>query len=146
MTTMTDTSLRITKIISATPDKVFEAWTNPEIMSKWNAPEGIDNIACSSNLTVGGLFEIIMTNDEGVLHTAHGSYLEIDRPNKLVYTWDWREEAYKMDIETVITVEFNAVGETTEVIMTHDLFPNREATEGHEQGWSSCLNRLERLF
>lgn len=146
MTTITDTSLRITKLIAATPEQVFEAWTNPDIMAKWSAPEGINQIDCTSSLEVGGSYEIVMTNDEGLLHTAFGSYLEIDRPNRLVYTWDWREEAFKMDVDTVITVEFNALGDSTEVIMTHDLFPNREMSEAHEQGWSSCLNRLERLF
>jgi uncharacterized protein YndB with AHSA1/START domain len=146
MTTITDTTLTISRIIQASPERVFEAWTNPEIMAKWSAPEGVDQIECNSNFHVGGQYQIKMINPEGRVHTAVGSYLQIQRPNKLVYTWDWLEDQLRMNIDTVITVEFNPIGETTEVILTHDLFPNREMAEGHNQGWSSSLNRLERLF
>ena len=45
-----------------------------------------------------------------------------------------------------ITVEFNDLGDSTEVVLKHELFPDAEATANHEKGWTSCLNRLERLF
>lgn len=144
--TITDSSLRISRIIPASPEQVFEAWTNPEIMSKWCAPEGIDTIDCISDLKVGGRYEIKMTNPEGGLHTAVGTYREISRPDRLVYTWDWVEEEFKMNVATLITVEFNSMGDATEVVMTHDLFPNREMSEAHGQGWASCFNRLKGIF
>ncbi len=48
--------------------------------------------------------------------------------------------------ETLVTVEFNDLDGSTEVVLTHELFPNAEAKSSHEEGWTSCLNRLERLF
>ncbi len=45
-----------------------------------------------------------------------------------------------------MTVEFNDLGGSTEVVLTHERFPNVEAKTGHEEGWTGCLNRLERLF
>ena len=146
MTTVTDTTVSITRIISASPTDVFEAWTNPTIMAKWCAPEGIEHIECTTDLKVGGSYQLKMSNPEGGFHTAYGTYNVIERPHRLEYTWDWQEDDYKMGIATIIRVEFRPMGESTEVVLTHDLFPAREAADGHEQGWTSCLNRLEGLF
>jgi len=146
MTTATATSLHITRIIPAPIDKVFDAWTRPEILAKWSAPEGIEHITYDVDLRVGGAYRLVMRNPEGGEHTAIGTYVEIDRPNKLAYTWDWVEEEYHMDVDTLVTVEFNAVGETTEIVLTHERFPAEEAVQGHNEGWTSCLNRLEQLF
>jgi uncharacterized protein YndB with AHSA1/START domain len=145
-TETTATSLRISRIIPAPIEKVFEAWTKPEILSKWAAPEGINHITYDVDLRVGGAYTLVMRSDEGELHTAVGEYREIDRPHRLVYTWDWKEDGYRMDVETLVTVEMKSVGDATEVLLTHELFPAEEAVAGHGEGWTSCLNRLEGIF
>ena len=145
-TETTSTSLRITRIIPAPIEKVFDAWTRPELLSKWAAPEGINHISYEVDLKVGGAYTLVMRNDEGALHTAVGEYREINAPNRLVYTWDWVEDAYRMDVETLVTVELSRVGEATEVVLTHELLPVEDAVHGHNEGWQSCLNRLESLF
>ena len=144
--TTTDTMLRISRIIAASQEEVFEAWTNPELVAKWSAPEGIVEIESEIDLNVGGSYTLKMINAEGGVHTAVGEYLEIDRPNKLVYTWDWIEDDHRMGVATIVNVEFSAVGEATEVTITHDLFPGKEATEGHLFGWISCIGRLVSMF
>ena len=63
----------------------------------------------------------------------------------MVYSWDCKEEESQMG-DTLVTVEFNAMGETTEVVITHEFFPNDEVRDGHDMGWTSCLNQLEQLF
>jgi uncharacterized protein YndB with AHSA1/START domain len=60
----------------------------------------------------------------------------------LVYTWSWEQADHDVG-ETLVTVDFNDKGGSTEVVLTHERFPNPEAKEAHEQGWGSCLNRLE---
>ncbi len=145
-TTTTTSSLQMTRIIPAAIEEVFEAWTNPEILSRWSAPEGIEHISYDVDLRVGGAYTLVMKTPEGQLHTAVGTYKEINAPHRLVYTWDWVEEDYHMGIETVVTVELSAIGEHTEVLLTHELFPAEEAVQGHSEGWTSCLNRLEGLF
>jgi uncharacterized protein YndB with AHSA1/START domain len=143
MSTDTGTTLRLSRVIKASREKVFEAWTQPEHMKKWSCPEGMNVGDAQVDLTVGGRYLIRMESPEGKVHTAVGIYREIEKPSRLVYTWDWQEESIG---ETIVTVEFNEVGESTEVMLSHELFPNGEAKVGHEEGWTSCLNRLERLF
>ncbi len=144
MSTETTSTLRLTRIIAASTEEVFEAWTNPELMMKWSAPKGADIASVTVDLKVGGEFKIHMSGENGN-HVAYGIYQEIDRPNRLVYTWDWENPDNHMG-GTLITVEFNAVGDSTEVIMTHDLLPTEEVMEAHNQGWISCFDRLEILF
>ncbi len=145
MNTQTGISLKLSRVIKADPDTVFQAWTEPEQDKQWSAPEGMTVALAELDLTVGGRHHIRMKNEEGKEFNAVGVYREIDRPKRLSYTWQWQEKEHDAG-ETLITVEFNDLGGSTEVIMTHDLFPSVEAKEGHEQGWASCLNRLERMF
>lgn len=145
MSTDTGTSLRLTRVVKADRDRVFEAWTVPDHLRRWACPEGSQVEDAYVDLTEGGRYRIRMRGPEGQVHTAFGVYREIDRPNKLVYTWDWEEKDHQVG-ETLVTVEFNDLGGSTEVVLTHELFPNAEAMKAHSEGWNSCLDRFERLL
>lgn len=145
MSTETSTSLRVSRVINAAPDAVFRAWTESAQLRQWSCPEGATVADVRVDLSVGGRYQIRMRGAEGQEHTAYGIYREIDPPRRLVYTWDWEEEEYRVG-ETLVTVEFTDLGGKTDVVVTHELFPNTEAKASHEEGWSSCLNRLARMF
>ena len=144
MTTLTAGTLKVARTIKATPEVVFAAWTRPEQMKHWSAPEGMDVAIAEVDLTEGGRFHIQMKNTEGGEHNARGVYREIERPSRLVYTWSWDE--YPEAGESLITVEFRAVDEGTEVTMVHSGLPTEELVKEHEGGWTSCLNRLEKIY
>lgn len=145
MAVETKMTLRLTRVINAEIEAVFHAWTDPEMMKQWSAPDGAEIPFVSVDLIVGGEYKITMNSAKGGTHTAFGTYQEIKQPTRLVYTWDWEEEEMRMG-PTLVTVEFNALGEKTEVIITHELFPTEEIMEGHSEGWSSCLDRLVSIF
>lgn len=141
----TETSLSIARVIPATRDRVFRAWTEPEHMRHWACPEGAEITRVAVDLSVGGAFSIEMRGEDGRRFTAFGRYREIEVPSRLVYTWDWKQPEHAVG-ETVVTVTFNDLGESTEVVVAHDLFPSSAAADGHRQGWSSCLDRFGRLL
>ena len=143
MTAQTTRTLQITRVIAATPETVFDAWTQPEHIKKWCAPKGMEVPISEVDLTVGGHFVLQMQSAEGTKHTARGVYREIDRPNRLVYTWAWDE--HPEHGESLITVEFAAVEGGTEVTMTQSGLPTDKSATEHESGWTSCLSRLEAL-
>lgn len=145
MTTQTATSLSLTRTIRADRDAVFRAWTEPAQLRQWSCPEGMGIAEVQVDLTVGGRYRIRMTGAEGQVYTAFGTYREIDRPQRLVYTWDWEEPDHAVG-ETLVTVEFSERGGSTEVTLTHEAFSAAEAKVSHEQGWTSCLNQLEQIF
>ncbi|MDH3223214.1 MAG: SRPBCC domain-containing protein [Gemmatimonadota bacterium] len=144
MSVETGSSLRMTRLIHADRQAVWDAWTQPEQMKKWSCPQpgGVKDIA--ADFRVGGAYTLTMEVD-GNRHTAFGAYREIDAPRRLVYTWDWKEDDHAMG-ETVVIVEFEAKGDATEVVLVHEGFPAPEARAGHEEGWGACLAHFEGLF
>lgn len=144
MTTTNDNSLRLTRLIQADPATVFEAWTDPAKLALWSAPEGMD-IEAEVDLRVGGSYRILMKGSDGGVFTAVGEYREIDPPNRFSYTWKW-EEAGNDHYDTLVTAEFHDRDDATEVALFHELFPDAEIAGKHDEGWTSCLNRLEGVF
>lgn len=145
MATTTEPTLRLTRMIRADPAAVFDAWTQPEHLKRWSAPEGLDVDAAEVDLRVGGRYSIRMQAPDGGHHTAVGEYREIERPHRLSYSWRWSEPGND-HYDTLVTVEFHARDGATEVVLTHELFPDAEIAGKHDEGWTSCLNRLEGLF
>ncbi len=144
MTTTTDKSLRLTRLIQAEPARVFEAWTDPTKLALWSAPEGMD-LEAEVDLKIGGRYRLSMKGSDGGVFTAVGEYCEIDSPNRLSYTWKW-EEPGNDHYDTLVTVEFHDRDGATEVVLTHELFPDAEITGKHDEGWASCLDQLEKVF
>ena len=144
MTTQTAYTLELKRVIAADVEAVFDAWTQPEHIKRWSAPEGMEIPVSEVDLTVGGRFVLQMQNAEGGKHTARGVYQEIDRPNRLVYTWAWDE--HPKHGESLITVEFRPVDGGTEIVMVHSGHPDEKSMTDHMGGWTSCLNRLEGLY
>ena len=71
-----------------------------------------------------------------------GVYRVIDRPRQLVFTWHSRGTEQK---ESLVTVDFIARGERTEVVVTHEQLPE-SAQPSHTNGWTSGLERLDEAF
>lgn len=144
MTVETLNALTLSRVIQAPKQAVWDAWTQPEHMKQWScpAPDGVQSI--ETDFRVGGTFRLVMEVPEGRF-TAFGAYREIDAPNRVVYTWDWEEEAHAVG-ETLVTVDFEERDGGTEVTIVHTGFPNSEAKQGHEEGWGGCLANFENLF
>lgn len=145
MTTKTETSLRVSRLINASPETLFRAWTDPDQLKQWHCPEGITLADAQVELSVGGRYRLRMEDPEGKVYTAVGAYREIQPARRLVYTWQWEETENDVG-ETLVTVEFQERGDATEVVLTHELFPAAEAKEHHLQGWTSIFDKLEKLF
>ena len=135
--------LQLTRELAASPDTLFDYFTNPEHLSNWFAPtDDMRTEVRKLDLEIGGSYEIAMINRETAqAHVVVGEYLEIDRPNKLVYSWQWQTES---DNEiSQVTVTFKPNGDKTLLEITHEQFATQESRDKHGQGWNGCLNRLE---
>ena len=134
-------SLELKYTFEAPRERVYRAWTDPAALRQWfrTAPDFTTTIA-EVDLRVGGRFRIGMQSPGAdALYVATGVYRQIQPPEKLVFTWTWEgsEEA-----ETLVTVNFHSVGETTEVTLKHEGFESIEARDLHADGWQGCLSQL----
>lgn len=134
------TGLHLVRTIPATPERVFEAWSNGKLMERWKHPDPSASVEVDVDLRVGGRYSICLEVEDGHV-TAWGTYRQVDPPCRLVYTWSWREP-HPMRGETLVTVEFARAEGGTEIRLSHDGFPTVDDREGHEVGWNICLERL----
>jgi uncharacterized protein YndB with AHSA1/START domain len=68
-----------------------------------------------------------------------GTYVEIDRPRKLVFTWIG---PLTNNVNTLVTVELNPLGDETDLVLTHERLPTPAIHEGHTKGWGNILDHL----
>jgi len=144
MTTKTTNSVKLRRHLPAAPERVFSAWTEPDQMRHWAAPEGVEVANAEVDLRVGGAWRIEMHAPDGQRFIVAGTYREVAPPTRLVYTWQWQHEGPDA-VESLVTVEFRASGDGTEIVVTHEQLADADDAARHEQGWTSCLNRLEKL-
>lgn len=136
-------TLQLRRTFRAPRERVFRAWTSPEELKRWHAPPPSTTPLVELDLRVGGKYRIHMRAPDGAEHHAVGVYREIDPPKKLVFTWSW--EGGDMN-DTLVTVEFLDRGATTELVLTHELFPNDDVSAKHEAGWSAALDKLAQVL
>jgi len=138
----TDLMLKLTKLIPAAPERVFDAWLDPEQIAKFMITgPGTGIKSAETEAKVGGSYRIVMTNDMG--EVPHwGTYREIERPSRLVFTWN----SPHASPDSLVTLTFEPEGDGTLLTLTHDKFPSDESREGHNQGWSGILESLAGYF
>jgi uncharacterized protein YndB with AHSA1/START domain len=144
MAIATTNSLVVSQTIRADAERLFRAWTDPEELKHWwrMDEKGWRFDAASIDLRVGGRYRLGMTSPDGNTYVAVGVYREIQRPTRLVFTWDWEGEFMPVG-ETLVTVEFKDSGNQTEVVLTHERFADPSRVARHEQGWSQMLRLLD---
>jgi uncharacterized protein YndB with AHSA1/START domain len=131
-------SVRVSREIAAPATELFDAWLDPEKLSRWMRPFDTTRSDVRLDPRVGGEFEIVMHTPKGAVpHT--GSYQEITRPRRIVFTWN---SPFAGDHGSLVTVDFNARGGGTEIVITHERLPSEEMVQAHSGGWSSILERI----
>lgn len=139
------TTLRLTRTFAASREKVFRAWTDPKELMRWWGPPGYATPSAEVDLRAGGKYRLGMRKlPDGPVFYLAGSYREVHPPEKLVYTWRWEAEPELGD--TLVTVEFHDRGGSTELVLTHELFPTEKARQDHERGWSSSWDKLAKIL
>jgi len=143
-------NLVVKRIFLADIDRVFDAWTQPELLAQWFGPEGFMVSKSELDLTVGGkyIIEIISPDNNTIKH--FGEYVEVDRPNSLIFTWILDNQqcqgSQQQRVDTLVTLAFKSINDETELTLTHEKLPSKEAFDGHEFGWVSSFNSLEQLL
>ena len=130
--------LVITRIISAPCALVFQAWTDPRLMAQWWSPQGVECRSVTADVRVGGTYRIHMSSERGD-HIAIGTYLQLVLNQRLQVTWQW--EHYPMP-DSIVTVDFEDLGKTTRLTLTHSGLPVADDVPDHQWGWTSALEKF----
>jgi len=136
-------TLRLQRKFSKPPAKVFLAWTQPEALKRWWCPPGWEPAEIAVDVRVDGAYRLGMRRaSDGKLVSIEGRFLEVAPPHKLVYTWRW-QGAFEEMPQTRVTVEFLAMDQGTEIVLTHENFPGVPSWQQHRAGWIAACDRME---
>ncbi len=143
-----DRELVLARIIDATPDKVYRAWTEPELLKQWFAPAPYATPVAELDVRPGGSNLIVMRGPDGADMPNRGVYLEVVPDRKLVFTdaftsaWEPSEKPF---MTVILSFEPEAGGKTRYVVrVRHGSVADRETHEqmGFHVGWGICADQL----
>lgn len=129
-------AIEIQRRLEAPVDEVFRWWTDPERIQEWMSPVG--TVEAEVDLRVGGTLRIVMRGD-GIEIEHSGTFMEIDPPRRLVFTWT---SPFTGPHPSVVPVELEPDGGATRLHLIHSQLP-AAAIASHRGGWGAMLERLE---
>ncbi len=149
---LSDRELILRRVINAPREKVFQAWTQPELMKQWFTPRPWTTPVIEIDLRPGGANLIVMRGPDGTEFPNRGVYLEVVPNERLVftdaYTRAW-EPSEKPFMTVVLTFEDAGGGKTNYTARAmHWSVADRETHEkmGFHTGWGIATDQLEALL
>jgi uncharacterized protein YndB with AHSA1/START domain len=137
-------TLELRRTIKAPVEKVYRAWTEPEQLSQWFGCDQISGARVTQELKVGGQYRIEANCADGSPGFVHGTFKEIIPNQKLVYSWTNGSREFPAS-DTLVSIEFIARGNETEIHLVHSNFALDKSVEGHTMGWQQSLEKLARF-
>jgi uncharacterized protein YndB with AHSA1/START domain len=150
VTTPSDREIVMTRVFDAPRDLVFEAHTSCEHMSHWWGPRRYVISSCDIDFRPGGAYRIVQRGEEGDEYAFRGEFREIDRPSRIVWTFEWEGMPGHISVQTVTFDEQD--GKTTlTATAVYDSVEERDGnlssgmTEGAGETWDRLAEYLETL-
>ena len=147
---MSKSKLTLRRIFHASPKEVFQAFVSAEALKEWWSCEGYITVEAHADVRVGGRYSIVMRSQTGSETVyVHGLYQDISPPTKIVFTHVFESRSSGAfagvglaDHQTLVTVEFKALGGVTEMILVQEDIPTRAAEDLVQIGWQGILDKL----
>ena len=137
-------SVSLHRVLKASPEKVFKAFTDPHAMASWIPPYGFVCIVHEMNAKVGGTYKMTFQNfSTGNGHSFGGKYLEI-KPNEFIKYTDQFDDP-NLPGEMVTSVWLKKVSAGTELKILQEGIPEMIPVDMCYLGWQESLDKLTRL-
>ncbi len=141
---MSTGTVKLHRVLSAPPERVYRAFLDADAMAKWLPPHGFTCKVHQLDAKVGGTYKMSFTNfSTGSSHAFGGKYLELI-PNTLIRNTDVFDDP-NWPGEMITTVSLKQVSVGTEVNITQEGIPEVIPIEGCYLGWQESLTLLAQL-
>jgi len=134
--------LSMDRVFNAPRAAVWAAWTDAEKLAVWMGPEGYTCSDPTADARVGGTYSVTLTGSTGVSNTCLGEYLEVLEPERLVFTFSWRQEDGQPGQRMLITIDLEDLGGRTRMRFFQQNFIDEDARDNHNQGWTGSFAKL----
>ena len=135
-----DRVVTIRRVLPAPPDVVYDEWLDPVGMLEWMCPRPARAVKISLEPSVGRPLRIDIEDSGSSLYVT-GTFVELDRPRRLRFTWScsaWADPS----VQSLVTVTLEARGaDETMMTIEHEQLPPQEA-DSHQHGWGTIALQL----
>ncbi|HUY24522.1 MAG TPA: SRPBCC domain-containing protein [Candidatus Saccharimonadales bacterium] len=147
--------LVVERTLRASPERIFDAFTDPEQLTQWWWPKGFTCPAAEVDLRVGGAYKLAMQWPDAIpgsdqfAHHMAGEYYAIEPPHRLLMSGRAVNDEQGELFATLIEVTLEERDDGTALTMRQSYFdpmPPAEALGGAEQGWNEQLDKLEQIL
>jgi len=140
----TTNTVRLHRVLTAKPDKVYRAFLEPDAMARWLPPNGFTGKVHHQDAKVGGTYKMSFTNfTTGSSHSFGGEYRELVPQQRLRYTDRFDDPNLPGEMQVTVTLKKVSVG--TELSIVQEGLPEVIPVEACYLGWQQSLRNLARL-
>ena len=137
-------TIRLHRVLRATPERVYRAFLDPAAMCKWLPPNGFTGTVHHQDAKVGGSYKMSFANfSTGSSHSFGGEYLELVPGERLRYRDTFDDP--NLPGEMQVTVSLKAVSCGTELTVVQEGIPDVIPPESCYLGWQESLVLLAKL-
>lgn len=141
---MADNSVSLHRVLTASPEKIYRAFTNADAMASWIPPYGFLCVVHHMDAKIGGSFKMSFINfTTGKGHSFGGKYLEL-KPNEFIKYTDTFDDP-NLPGEMTTSVWLKKVSCGTELKILQENIPAVIPTEMCYLGWQESLEKLKKL-
>ena len=141
---MSASTIRLHRVLRATPEKMYRAFIDADAMCKWLPPHGFTGKVHHMDARVGGTYKMSFTNfSTGKSHSFGGEYLELVPHERLRYTDRFDDPNLPGEMQTTVTLKKVSCG--TELNVVQEGVPDIIPPEACYVGWQESLNLLAKL-
>ncbi|MFZ2972605.1 MAG: SRPBCC family protein [Ferribacterium limneticum] len=141
---MATNTVRLHRVLRATPDRVYRAFLDPDALVKWIPPHGFTGKVHHLDAKVGGTYQMSFTNfSNGQSHAFGGKYLELVPNERIRHTDAFDDANLPGDMETTISIKPVFCGVELDIVQQG--IPEAIPTQACYLGWQESLTLLAQL-
>lgn len=143
---MSRAGVRVRRLLAAPPERVFGAFEDAGLVAQWLRPSAdVTLTVLAFDFRLGGSYRFAYDVPGGQRMLVGGSFVAIERPSRLVFSWliEPPDEHAGIDSEVIVTLRPHHA--STELTIVHTRLERADAEWRHEQGWRGALDLLELL-
>ena len=146
LTTPGDQEIHVERVFDAPRERVFAAFTDPELIPQWWGPHGTTTIVEELDARTGGAWRFVSESSDGRI-VFRGIFREVTPPERIVQTFEWDGMPGYVSVDSAT---FEDLGERTKVVST-TIFHTAEERDGMlesgmEKGMNETYERLDELL
>lgn len=141
---MATNTIRLHRVLRATPERIYRAFLDPDAMVKWLPPNGFTGKVHHADVRVGGTYRMSFTNfSTGSSESFGGEYLELLPNERIRHTDRFDDPNLPGEMQTTISITLVSCG--TELSIVQEGIPEAIPTEACYLGWQESLVLLAKL-